>query len=120
MPPGPAAMITTTSTSGKEAPHKHSCPQCWGGTHICIGPITTGCPTVLIQGKPAARATDQGNHAACCGSPPGAPSYQIVAGSPTVFIGTLPAARANDPTLHCGMFPGTIDIASCCPTVQIA
>lgn len=120
MPPGPAATVKTTCTSGKEAPHKHRCPQCSGGTHIVTGPIAKGWPTVLIQGQPAARATDHGYHAACCGAPPGAPSFQIVAGSPTVFIGTLPAARAKDPTLHCGMFPGTIDEASCCQTVHIA
>lgn len=122
MPPGPAATIGTLCISGNDVPHKHNCPGCWGGSHVVTGPISTGSPTVIIGGKPAARGTDQGNHAACCGSPPGSPNYMIVAAScsPTVKIGGLPAARAEDQTLHCGSMVGKIDRATCYPTVMIA
>ncbi len=59
------------------------------------GPILpSGCVTVLIGGKPAARA---GDDAACAGSPDA-----IAKGSPTVFIGYEEAARLGDVTEHGG------------------
>jgi uncharacterized Zn-binding protein involved in type VI secretion len=70
------------------------------------GPILPpGCPTVLIGGMPAARATDM---ATCVGPPD-----MIAMGSPTVMIGNMMAARMGDPTAH----GGTITLG--CPTVQI-
>jgi uncharacterized Zn-binding protein involved in type VI secretion len=58
------------------------------------GPIATCCPTVLIGGLPAARATDM---AVCVGPPD-----LIAMGSPTVLIGGMMAARMGDPTAHGG------------------
>jgi uncharacterized Zn-binding protein involved in type VI secretion len=70
------------------------------------GPILPpGCPTVLIGGLPAARATDQ----ATCTGPPDV----IAKGSATVLIGKLPAARIADTTGHGGT------IVAGCPTVLI-
>jgi uncharacterized Zn-binding protein involved in type VI secretion len=59
------------------------------------GPITSGCPTVLIGGLPAARATDP---CVCVGPPD-----MIAKGSATVLIGGLPAARQLDQTAHGGI-----------------
>ena len=59
------------------------------------GPIVgPGCPTVLIGGMPAARATDM----CTCVGPPDV----IALGSMTVLIGSLPAARMGDMTAHGG------------------
>jgi len=70
------------------------------------GPILPpGCPTVLIGGLPAARATDM----CTCVGPPDV----ILMGSPTVLIGNLMAARMGDPTAHGGL------ITLGCPTVMI-
>ena len=77
----PAAKVTDVTTHG--------------GT--IIGP---GVPTVLIEGMPAAVATD--NHV--CALPPNAhqPTVSIFpAGSATVFIGGKPALRVGD-TCICG------------------
>jgi uncharacterized Zn-binding protein involved in type VI secretion len=60
------------------------------------GPIAgPGCPTALIGGLPAARATDM----AVCVGPPDV----LLPGSPTVLIGSMPAARLTDPTAHGGL-----------------
>jgi uncharacterized Zn-binding protein involved in type VI secretion len=70
------------------------------------GPILPpGCPTVLIGGMPAARATDM----CTCVGPPDV----IAMGSPTVLIGSMPAARMGDTTAHGG------SIVIGCPTVLI-
>lgn len=59
------------------------------------GPILPpGCPTVLIQGLPAARLGDM---AACVGPPD-----VIALGSFTTLIGGQPAARMGDMTAHGG------------------
>jgi uncharacterized Zn-binding protein involved in type VI secretion len=59
------------------------------------GPILPpGCPTVLIGGMPAARATDM----ATCVGPPDV----ILPGGSTTLIGSLPAARLGDMTAHGG------------------
>jgi uncharacterized Zn-binding protein involved in type VI secretion len=61
------------------------------------GPILPpGCPTVLIGGMPAARATDL----AVCVAPP--PPDMIALGSFKVLIGGLPAARMGDMCAHGG------------------
>jgi uncharacterized Zn-binding protein involved in type VI secretion len=73
----------------------HGCPAC---PHSAIGPITTGSPDVLVNGKPAARQGDLGAHAVCCG-----PNlFTIAKGSPTVYVNGKPFARMNDKTDHCG------------------
>jgi uncharacterized Zn-binding protein involved in type VI secretion len=86
----------------------HVCPMVTPGVppvpHVG-GPITLGCPTVLIGMMPAARVGDM---ATCVGPPD-----TIVMGSVTVLIGGMPAARMGDPTAH----GGTIVLG--CPTVMI-
>ncbi len=86
----------------------HVCPMVTPGTppipHVG-GPISVGCPTVLIGGIPAARVGDM---AVCVGPPD-----SIVMGSMTVLIGGVPAARLGDTTAH----GGTISVG--CPTVMI-
>ena len=65
----------------------HDCP--FGG-----GPVDApGDETVWIEGKPAARKTDNCN---CIGSD------EITEGCPTVLIGNLRAARVGDPTARGG------------------
>jgi uncharacterized Zn-binding protein involved in type VI secretion len=60
------------------------------------GPILPpGCPTVLIGGLPAARATDM----ATCVGPPDV----LVPGGSTTLIGSLPAACVGDVTSHGGV-----------------
>lgn len=71
------------------------------------GPVTSGAPTVLIGGPPAARVSDM-----CLCTPVGIPD-PIVAGSATVLICGMPAARVGDSTAHGGM------IVAGCPTVLI-
>ena len=74
----------------------HTCPASDGPVPHVGGPILgVGCPTVLINGLPAARVTDFG---VCIGPPD-----PIVRGSATVLIGGLPAARLGDMTTHGGV-----------------
>jgi uncharacterized Zn-binding protein involved in type VI secretion len=86
----------------------HACPMVTPGAppvpHVG-GPVTTGCPTVLIGGMPAARVSDL----TTCAGPPD----PIILGSITVFIGGMPAARIGDMTSHGGQ------IVQGCPTVLI-
>jgi uncharacterized Zn-binding protein involved in type VI secretion len=84
----------------------HTCPMFTGPVPHVGGPISgPGCPTVLIGGLPAARATDM---AVCVGPPD-----TLVPGSPTVLIGGMPASRLGDSTGHGGV------IVAGCPTVLI-
>lgn len=87
----------------------HTCPLATPGTppipHVGGPILPPGCPTVLIGGMPAARATDM----ALCVGPPDS----IAMGSPTVLIGNLMAARLGDSTVHGGA------IVVGCPTVII-
>jgi uncharacterized Zn-binding protein involved in type VI secretion len=69
------------------------------------GPVSIGCPTVLIGMMPAARVGDM---AVCVGPPD-----TIAKGSMTVMIGGMPAARIGDLTVHGGV------VAMGCPTVII-
>ena len=75
----------------------HVCPMATPGTppipHVG-GPVTMGCPTVMIGFMPAARVGDL----ATCVGPPDA----IAMGSMTVMIGFMPAARVGDLTVHGG------------------
>lgn len=87
----------------------HVCPMVTPGVppipHVGGPILPPGCPTVLIAGQPAARATDM---CVCVGPPD-----TIAMGSPTVLIGNLMAARMGDPTAHGGV------IVLGCPTVMI-
>lgn len=84
----------------------HTCPMVTGIVPHVGGPILPpGCPTVLIGGLPAARATDM----CTCTGPPDV----IAKGSATVLIGGMPAARMGDSTAHGGV------IVLGCPTVLI-
>src|SRR6187431_10407 len=86
----------------------HMCPMVTPGVppipHVG-GPISIGCPTVLIGNMPAARIGDM---LVCVGPPD-----LIVAGQPKVLIGSMPAARIGDQTAHGGV------IVAGCPTVLI-
>jgi uncharacterized Zn-binding protein involved in type VI secretion len=74
----------------------HTCPMSDGPKPHVGGPILPpGCPTVMIGGVPAARATDM---CTCVGPPD-----TIAAGSATVLIGGMPAARVGDSTGHGGV-----------------
>ena len=86
----------------------HVCPMATPGTppipHVG-GPISVGCPTVLIGFMPAARVGDM---CVCVGPPD-----TIALGSFSVLIGGMPAARMGDTTVH----GGTITLGM--PTVMI-
>lgn len=86
----------------------HLCPMVTPGAppvpHVG-GPISVGCPTVMIGNMPAARVGDM----AVCVGPPDA----IVKGSTIVLIGGMPAARMLDLSTHAG------SVAIGCPTVLI-
>ncbi len=85
---------------------QHLCPAFNGPVPHVGGPITAGCPTVLIGGLPAARLGD----ATTCAGPPGT----ITSGSAGVLIGGMPAARLTDLAGHGGLI-----LPPCCPTVLI-
>jgi len=92
----PAARITDM----------HTCPMVNPGPVPHVGgPITVGCPTVMISFMPAARVGDM---CVCVGPPD-----SIVKGSTSVMIGNMPAARLGDSTAHGGV------IVVGCPTVMI-
>jgi uncharacterized Zn-binding protein involved in type VI secretion len=69
------------------------------------GPVTVGCPTVMIGKLPAAQV---GSACVCVGPPD-----TIVKGSATVNIGGKPAARMGDSTAHGGT------VVAGLPTVMI-
>ena len=74
----------------------HTCPMVDPGPKPHVGgPVSVGCPTVLIGGRPAARIGDM---ATCVGPPD-----SIAKGEPTVLIGGKPAARMGDTTAHGGV-----------------
>ena len=82
------------------------------------GSVTTGAPTVMIGGQPAARVDDV---ASCPVVPPqpGPPPHiggTIVTGSATVRIGGRPAARVGDSIAENG---AVSTIANGAPTVLI-
>ncbi len=82
----------------------HGCP---GGPHSVQGPICIGSTDVFINGLPAARESDTGIHAVCCGPN----TFEIKIGSATVMINGKKAARKGDMTKHCGGV-GKIDAGS--------
>ena len=71
---------------------------CVGCPHSVQGPAVTGSNNVLVNNKPALRATDRGIHGQCCGPN----TWVATLGSPTVLINYLPAHRQGDLTTHCG------------------
>ena len=73
----------------------HGCPAC---PHPTVGPIVSGSPNVLVNGKSAARVGDTGRHAACCGPN----TFEIVSGDSEVLINGRAAATQNSQTRHCG------------------
>ena len=82
------------------------------------GSIVVGCPTVLINGQPAAR---QGDMHVCPMVNPGTPPTPhvggpVAMGAPTVLIGGVPAARMGDMCICAGP-PDTIALGS--PNVLI-
>ena len=84
----------------------HTCPMVTVLVPHVGGPILPpGCPTVLIGGLPAARATDT----ATCVGPPDV----ILPPASTTLIGGMLAARMGDMTAHGGV------ITLGCPTVLI-
>jgi uncharacterized Zn-binding protein involved in type VI secretion len=76
----------------------HSCPMVNPGPaavpHVGGPVMPPGCPSVLIEGMPAAR---MGDMLTCTGPPD-----FIMKGSATVLIGGMPAARMGDTTAHGG------------------
>lgn len=84
----------------------HGCPAC---PHVTSGPITTGSPQVLIDGKPAARVGDTGiNVVPCCG----ANTFKLTHGDPQVLINGRPAVKIGDKTQHCGGEGTVIDASA--------
>jgi uncharacterized Zn-binding protein involved in type VI secretion len=83
----PAARIGDMHMCPKETPGTPPMPHV-GGT------VFGGCPTVLIEGQPAAR---EGDSCTCVGEPD-----IITTGSSGVYIGGQPAARMGDQTAHGG------------------
>ncbi|MCX8117642.1 MAG: PAAR domain-containing protein [Desulfobacterota bacterium] len=64
-----------------------------------FGPVLVGnCVTVLIEGRPAARAGDLGFAVSCCGF---VPVFEIFTGSSNTFIGGTRAARVGDICREC-------------------
>ena len=63
----------------------HVCPMLTALVPHVGGPVSVGCPTVLIMNMPAARVGDM---CVCVGPPD-----TIVMGSFTVMAGGMPAAR---------------------------
>ena len=74
----------------------HGCPAC---PHPVSGSIMSGSPNVLIDGRPAARVGDTGQHCCCCGK---LNTFVIKTGDLNVLIDGKPAARLQDQTQHCG------------------
>jgi uncharacterized Zn-binding protein involved in type VI secretion len=83
----------------------HVCPMVTVLVPHVGGPISLGCPTVLVGGMPQARVSDM----LTCVGPPDA----VALGSFTVLVGGMPAARMGDLCTH----GGTIIMG--CPTVLI-
>ena len=84
----------------------HTCPMVNPGPVPHVGgPVSAGCPTVIIGNQPAARV---GDTAICV------PAVDTIsAGASNVIIGNKPAARVGDSTAHGGV------VVAGCPTVII-
>ncbi len=73
----------------------HGCPAC---PHSPTGPAIQGSPDICINGKPALRVGDPGNHAPCCGPN----TWTAQKGATKVLLNGKPAYRKDDPSQHCG------------------
>src|SRR5262249_22296670 len=73
----------------------HGCPAC---PHPSVGPGIIGSPNVYVNGRPALRVREAGNHPTRCGPN----SWKAIKGSATVFINGKAAHRMGDTTQHCG------------------
>jgi len=83
------------------------------GTPLGPGP---GCPTVLIGGRPAWRATSDSHVCPLSDGPKPHGGGVVAVGSVTVMIGGLPAARMGDMVVEVG--PPNAILAGA-PTVMI-
>lgn len=73
----------------------HGCPAC---PHSVVGPVITGSPDFMLDGRPIARVGDAGTHAACCGPN----TFTVAGGDPEIVINGKAVARLGDATKHCG------------------
>ena len=73
----------------------HGCPAC---PHFVEGVINRGSPTVIIDGKPAARVGDGGSHVGCCGPN----TFTLVEGNKKVLIDGKPAVTFGSKVETCG------------------
>lgn len=100
----PSLPATTLTAMHLGPPHAHSHPPSLVPPAPPVplpslgATLSAGCTSVLINGVPAARASDVGL-AVCCGSL--SPAFEVFTGSSNVFIGGSRAARIGDITRHC-------------------
>lgn len=87
-----AARLNDRANCPSDSHGRICCP------HNVVGPATEGSPDVFINGQPALRLGDKGQHSSCCGSN----TWRCAEGSSTVFINGRPAVRLGDRTDHCG------------------
>ena len=78
------------------------------GTPLGVGP---GCPTVLIEGKPAWRATSDTHACPLSDGPKPHVGGVVAAGSFLVTIGGLPAVRQGDMIVEAGA-PNAITVGA--------
>jgi uncharacterized Zn-binding protein involved in type VI secretion len=86
--------------------HGHGHPH---GPLPTPGRIVSGAAKVRIEGRPAARAGDEGYSPLCCG---GIGKIVLQQSQGKVFIEGRPAAAVGTPALHCGMAPGQVKSGS--------
>lgn len=63
-----------------------------------MGPARSGSADTEINGRPALRVGDTGEHDHCCGSN----SWTVIGGAATVWVNERPLARVGDDVEHCG------------------
>lgn len=74
----------------------HGCAGC---AHPSVmGPSISASGNVNVNGIPALRKSDNGIHAACCGTN----TWKITGASSSVYVNGQPLVRKGDPTKHCG------------------
>lgn len=124
LPAFPAATMLSTWHMG--IPHAHSHPPSLIPPAPPIplpsaGAVVASCAqSVLINGKPAARAGDCGIAPVCFSF---APPFEITTGSSNVFLGGGRAARQFDITIHCnplGALGALVKVAKCLKAVAKA
>lgn len=89
----------------KASGHAHGSQCC---PHNVVGYIMQGSPDVYINGLPAARVQDMGQHMACCGPN----TFKLTKGSDTVFVNGKALMRKGDETTHCGISKGQVTTGS--------